>query len=83
MVPGVNPVPVKSTSKVSLRNSAGKETEESQVRLPGKVKSVGSRRIWKRFQMVAAKPERDQKAVLRLINSLATVSTGKRVARAG
>jgi hypothetical protein len=33
--------------------------------------------------MVASLPERDQKAVIRLINSLATVSAGKRTARAG
>jgi hypothetical protein len=42
-----------------------------------------ARRTWKRFQMVASLPERDQKAVIRLINSLATVSAGKRAARAG
>jgi transcriptional regulator with XRE-family HTH domain len=42
-----------------------------------------ARRTWKRFQMVASLPERDQKAVIRLINSLATVSAGKRTARAG
>lgn len=29
-----------------------------------------TRRMWKRFQKVSALPERDQKAVLRLINSL-------------
>jgi hypothetical protein len=33
--------------------------------------------------MVATLPERDQKAVIRLINSLAAVGAGKRVARAG
>jgi transcriptional regulator with XRE-family HTH domain len=42
-----------------------------------------ARRTWKRFQMVATLPERDQKAVIRLINSLAAVGAGKRVARAG
>jgi hypothetical protein len=36
-----------------------------------------ARRTWKRFQVVASLPERDQKAVIRLINSLATVSAGK------
>ena len=41
-----------------------------------------ARRTWKRFQMVATLPERDQKAVIRLINSLAAVGAGKRVARA-
>ena len=37
-----------------------------------------TRRMWKRFQMVALLPERDQKAVIRLINSLAAVSNGAR-----
>lgn len=30
------------------------------------------RRLWKRFQRMASLPERDQRAVIRLINSLAT-----------
>jgi transcriptional regulator with XRE-family HTH domain len=34
-----------------------------------------TRRLWKRFQMVAHLPEKDQRAVIRLINSLAAVST--------
>jgi hypothetical protein len=29
-----------------------------------------ARRQWKRFQMISTLPERDQKAVIRLINSL-------------
>lgn len=31
-----------------------------------------TRRLWKKFQKVAALPERDQKAVIRLINSLSS-----------
>jgi transcriptional regulator with XRE-family HTH domain len=46
------------------------------VRVP-KVERLGddgeARRMWKRFQRVATLPERDQKAVIRLINSLAVV----------
>jgi transcriptional regulator with XRE-family HTH domain len=34
-----------------------------------------TRRMWKRFQMVSALPERDQKAVIRLINSLVAVGS--------
>jgi hypothetical protein len=30
--------------------------------------------MWKRFQMVSELPERDQKAVIRLINSLAAIA---------
>jgi transcriptional regulator with XRE-family HTH domain len=33
-----------------------------------------ARRMWKRFQMVSELPERDQKAVIRLINSLAAIA---------
>jgi len=40
-------------------------------------------RLWKRFQRVSSLPERDQKAVLRLINSLASLTLGRRAARAG
>lgn len=32
-----------------------------------------TRRMWKRFQLVSSLPERDQKAVIRLINSLTAV----------
>lgn len=38
-----------------------------------------SRRMWKRFQMVATLPERDQKAVIRLIHSLASGGRQRRV----
>jgi transcriptional regulator with XRE-family HTH domain len=42
-----------------------------------------ARRTWKRFQMVTSLPERDQKAVVRLINSLVAAGAGKqRTARA-
>jgi transcriptional regulator with XRE-family HTH domain len=42
-----------------------------------------ARRMWKRFQRVSSLPERDQKAVLRLINSQVSVSASRRAARAG
>ena len=43
-----------------------------------------SRRLWKRFQMVATLPERDQKAVIRLVKSLVSLSAAKqRTVRAG
>jgi hypothetical protein len=31
-----------------------------------------TRRLWKKFQLVATLPERDQRAVIRLVNSLAS-----------
>ena len=36
-----------------------------------------ARRMWKRFQMVAVLPERDQKAAIRLIHSLAGSATAR------
>jgi len=37
-----------------------------------------TRRLWKRFQVVAQLPEKDQRAVIRLIHSLAAVATPRR-----
>jgi len=37
-----------------------------------------ARRQWKRFQMISTLPERDQKAVIRLINSLVAVGASRR-----
>jgi len=43
-----------------------------------------ARRMWKRFQLVSALPERDRKAIIRLVNSLIANSADKRRAvRAG
>lgn len=36
-----------------------------------------SRRLWKRFQLMASLPEKDQRAVIRLINSLCSVSAAR------
>ena len=38
-----------------------------------------TRRLWKRFQLVSQLPERDQKAVIRLINSLVSGSSHQRL----
>lgn len=38
-----------------------------------------TRRLWKRFRLVSTLPERDQKAVIRLINSLVTVGSQPRL----
>lgn len=37
-----------------------------------------TRRLWKRFQVVTQLPEKDQRAVIRLINSLAAVAAPRR-----
>jgi hypothetical protein len=40
-------------------------------------------RLWKRFQTTAALPEKDQRAVLRLINSLASLNARQHLRKAG
>jgi len=37
-----------------------------------------TKRLWKKFQMVTALPEKDQRAVIRLINSLVAVGASRR-----
>jgi hypothetical protein len=42
-----------------------------------------TRRLWKRFQMMAELPEKDQRAVIRLINSLVSLSARRGLRKAG
>lgn len=42
-----------------------------------------ARRQWKRFQLIASLPERDQKAVVRLINSLVSATPARRTGAQG
>src|SRR5712692_331470 len=59
---------------IDLARALRISTDELLGVKPPKVERINddneARRTWKRFQMVAALPERDQKAVIRLINSL-------------
>lgn len=41
-----------------------------------------TRRLWRRFRQIATLPEKDQKAVIRLINSLVSVGAQQRRAQA-
>jgi transcriptional regulator with XRE-family HTH domain len=41
------------------------------------------RRLWKKFQQVRDLPEKDQRAVIRLINSLAAASAGQAIETVG
>lgn len=67
---------------IDLAKALDVTTDELLGVKPPKVERIDddseARRMWKRFQMVAVLPERDQKAVIRLINSLAAVSNGAR-----
>jgi transcriptional regulator with XRE-family HTH domain len=64
---------------ISLAQALNVTTDELLSLKPPKVAPVEddseARRQWKRFQMIATLPERDQKAVVRLINSLVAGSS--------
>jgi transcriptional regulator with XRE-family HTH domain len=72
---------------IDLARALRISTDELLGLKPPKVQRIDddseARRLWKRFQRVSSLPERDQKAVLRLINSLASVTNGRRAVRAG
>ena len=72
---------------IDLARALHISTDELLGVKPPKVQRIDddseARRMWKRFQRVSSLPERDQKAVLRLINSLVSVSATRRPARAG
>lgn len=72
---------------IDLAGALHISTDELLGVKPPKVERIHAdgetRRVWKRFQLIATLPKRDQKAVVRLINSLVTVSATKRTARAG
>lgn len=72
---------------IDLARALHISTDELLGAKPPKVQRIDddseARRMWKRFQRVSTLPERDQKAVLRLITSLASVSATRRTAGAG
>lgn len=65
---------------IALAKALNVSTDELLGVKPPKLERVNddseARRQWKRFQMISTLPERDQKAVVRLINSL--VAAGPR-----
>jgi len=67
---------------IGLAKALDVTTDELLGVKPPKVERIDddseARRLWKRFHLVAVLAERDQKAVIRLINSLAAVSNGVR-----
>ena len=70
---------------IDLAKALGITTDELLGLKPPKVERLNedseARRQWKRFQMMATLPERDQKAVVRLIHSLVAASAGRRIGR--
>ncbi len=67
---------------IDLAEALGVTTDELLGVKPPKIERMNddseARRMWKRFQMVATLPERDQKAIIRLVNSLIAGSADKR-----
>jgi len=73
---------------IGLAQALNVTTDELLGVRPPRVERVNddseARRMWKRFQLVSTLPERDRKAIIRLVNSLIANSTDKRrVARVG
>ena len=60
---------------VALARALGVTTDEllgiKSVKADARTEDPETRRLWRKFQQVAALPEKDQRAVIRLINSLA------------
>jgi len=67
---------------IDLAKALSITTDELLGVKPPRVERVNddseARRMWKRFQMVSALPERDQKAIVRMVNSLIANSADKR-----
>ena len=76
--PGVPP----SSAVIALAKALQVSTDELLGLKPPRVDRVQddpeTRRLWKRFQMVTALPEKDQRAVIRLINSLVAATEALR-----
>jgi len=79
---GVPPSSVVMVLAQALRVSAdellGLKPPPKSAAVPGVEEDLETRRLWKRFQAVAQLPEKDQRAVLRLIYSLAAVAAPRR-----
>lgn len=67
---GLTRVELAKALKVSADELLGIES----VKARGLAESPEKRRLWRKFQQVMELPERDQRAVIRLVNSLAANS---------
>lgn len=72
---------------IALARALKITTDELLGVKPPKVERVKedpeARRQWKRFQMISTLPERDQKAVARLVNSLVAAGASRRAGAIG
>lgn len=68
---GFPPAPLVASFAQALNISADELLGIKTIRGAAKSERLnGDRRLWKRFQKITSLPERDQRAVIRLINSL-------------
>jgi transcriptional regulator with XRE-family HTH domain len=79
--------PAPAPAVIQLAKALQVSTDEPLGVKPPKVERLNgdaeTRRLWKRFQQVTSLPEKDQKAVIRLINSLVSVSGNHRLRATG
>jgi transcriptional regulator with XRE-family HTH domain len=68
---GVPPAPVLVALAKALRVTTDELLGVKRVRPDSRTEDPETRRLWKKFQQVTELPEKDQRAVIRLINSLA------------
>jgi transcriptional regulator with XRE-family HTH domain len=72
---------------IQLAKALQVSTDELLGVKPPKVERLNgdaeTRRLWKRFQQVTSLPEKDQKAVIRLIDSLVSASSNQRLRAKG
>ena len=61
-----------------LRVSADELLGLKPSKIENKKENPEKRRLWKRFQRMTSLPERDQRAVIRLINSLVSAGSPQR-----
>lgn len=71
---GYPPVPAIASLAKALNVSADELIGVKRVQRKSELETPEMRRLWKKLQQVAELPEKDQRVVVRLINSLAQVN---------
>jgi transcriptional regulator with XRE-family HTH domain len=79
---GIPPASIVIALAKALKVSADELLGLKTPRLERADDDAETRRLWKRFQMVTSLPEKDQRAIIRLINSLVSLSSRHRSFRA-
>lgn len=78
--PGFPPVPAVIALAAALRISTDELVGVKPPKRDKAAMTPETRRLWKKFQQFETLPEKDQRAVIRLINSLASSSRPRRIA---